>query len=260
MEDFKKIDDILQMEISEEVASQLTEALVAWKEEYASMLEEKNNEVIESKIQELEEINEKWREEMAEEYSDKLISALSEMREEVKANVLSEFVDTDPTHRVMEEIKKLVAPTINEEYTKNVYLEELLSLRNQVKDYENKIKLEEGRKVREELIESYPDRLKPLLREFVGEGSAEEVEENFYKLVKSINEDSADDDFEFDDEEEEDEEDFDFDFDDEEEEVEEEDIDWDEFSSIDEEFEEDGDASGKKIPSNRRAILDLINN
>ena len=100
------------------------------------------------------------------------------------------------------------------------------------------------------------EKLKNLL---VPKQDKQEVEENFYKLIKSINEDSGDDDF--DEDEEEDEDDFDFDFDeDDEEEVEEEDIDWDEFSSIDEEFEEDGDASGKKIPSNRRAILDLINN
>jgi hypothetical protein len=257
MDKFEKIDDILDMEISEETASHLTEALVAWKEEYAATLEERNSEVLEEKIQELEELNERWREEMAEEYSDRYISALSEMRDEVKANVLAEYVDTDPTHRVMEEIKRLVAPTIDEEYTKNVYLEELLSLRDQVEGFKKKMELEEGRRTLEELIESYDDRVKPLLREFIGEGSAEEVEEKFYKLVTSLNEDEdEDEDFDFDDEDDED----DFDWDDEDFDLDDEDFDEDfsddEYSSIFEEFEEDGDASG--VGPRRRAILDLV--
>lgn len=259
MDKFEKIDDILDMEISEETASHLTEALVAWKEEYAATLEERNSEVLEEKIQELEELNERWREEMAEEYSDRYISALSEMRDEVKANVLAEYVDTDPTHRVMEEIKRLVAPTIDEEYTKNVYLEELLSLRDQVDSYEKEKQLKEGAETLEELIEGYDDKVKPLLRELLGEGTAEEVEEKFYKLVSVLTEEDEDDDEDWDDEDDEDFEfDDEFDFDDEDEDLDE-DFDWDEddeFSSIFEEFEEDGDASG--IGPGRKAMLNLI--
>lgn len=254
MEKFEKIDDILDLEISEEMAGQLSEALVAWKEEYAAKLEEKNNEILEEKLQELEELTEKYHEEMAEEYSDRFISALSEMREEVKASVVAEFVDTDPTHKIMEEIKRLVAPTIDEEYTKNVYLEELLTLRDQVNEYEKEKDLEEGRKTLEELIENYDDKIKPILREFVGEGTSEEVEEKFYKLVTTLNEDDEEDEEDFDfDEEDDDLEDLDLDFDDED--LEE---DWDdeEFSSILEEFEEEGDAGG--ISPRRRAILDLV--
>jgi len=255
MNKLEKFDDILKMELSEEVATKLTEALVTWKEEYAAQLEEKNAEVLEAKLQELEEMNEQWREEVAEEYSDKFIDALNEMRGEVKANILAEYVDTDPTHKVMEEIKRLVAPTINEEYVSNVYLEELITLREQVKEYERAKLLAEGEKVKEELIEGYSDKLKPLLRTLIGEGTAEEVENKFIEIVESLQEDEDDEDF---DEEDEDEEDFDFGEDDDE--VEEEDIDWDELSSIEEEFEDSGDndAGGKKSP-HRSAILDLLN-
>lgn len=95
MDKLEKFDDILKMELSEEVASKLTEALVTWKEEYAAQLEEKNSQVLDARLQELEEMNEQWREEVAEEYSDKFIDALNEMRGEVKANILAEYVDTE---------------------------------------------------------------------------------------------------------------------------------------------------------------------
>lgn len=255
MDKFEKFDDILKLELSEEVAGKLTEALVAWKEDYAARIEETNNEVLEAKIQELEEMNEMWREGIAEEYSDKLIDALDEMRGEVKANVLAEYVETDPTYQVMEEIKRLVAPSINEEYIGNVYGEELVTLRGQVKSFQIEKELAEGARVKAELLESYSEKLRPLLSTLIGEGTAEEVENKFFEIIESISEDETpedDEDFE------------DFDFDDEDEEDEDdafEDIDWNEFSSIDEEFEDSGDkdAGGKKKSPAKSAILDLLN-
>jgi len=252
MDKFEKFDDILKLELSEEVATNLTEALVAWKEDYAAKIEEGNNEVLENKLLELEEMNEMWREGIAEEYSDKLIDAINEMRGEVKANVLAEYVETDPTYQVMEEIRRLVAPSINEEYISNVYGKELVTLRGQVKGFHLEKELTEGRKVKEELLENYSEKLRPLLSSLIGEGTAEEVENKFFEIIESISEgDEPEDDEDF--------EDFEFETDDEEED-EFEDVSWDEFSSIDEEFEDSGDkdAGGKKSPA-RSAIFDLLN-
>lgn len=250
---FENFDDILNLELSEEVAGKLAEALTAWKEDYAATIEETNNEVLEAKIQELEEMNEMWREGVAEEYSDKLIDALNEMRGEVKANVLAEYVETDPTYKVMEEIKRLVAPSINEEYIGNVYGKELVTLREQVRTFQEEKLLAEGARVKAELLESYSEKLRPLLSTLIGEGTAEEVENKFFEIIESISEDdSPDDDEDFED----------FDFDDEEEEDDEfEEMDWKEFSSIEEEFEDSGDkdAGGKKKTAAKSAILDLLN-
>lgn len=249
---FENFDDILNLELSEEVAGKLAEALTAWKEDYAATIEETNNEVLEAKIQELEEMNEMWREGVAEEYSDKLIDALNEMRGEVKANVLAEYVETDPTYKVMEEIKRLVAPSINEEYIGNVYGKELVTLREQVRTFQEEKLLAEGARVKAELLESYSEKLRPLLSTLIGEGTAEEVENKFFEIIESISEDdSPDDDEDFED----------FDFDDEEEDDEFEEMDWEEFSSIEEEFEDSGDkdAGGKKKTAAKSAILDLLN-
>ena len=200
--------DILDIELSEEDASKLAEEIQAWKEEFSAKLEEEAEERIQAKIDELEEQNNAWREEVAEAYSEKFLAALDEMREDVRAEVLAESVETDPTHKVMEEVMRLVAPLMNEEYVENTYMGEIKRLADKVAEYERKEALDEGADTLEELIEGYDDAFKPALRAIIGEGTAEEVTARFEAIVESLNEEKDDDE---DDEDEDDDEDFDFD-------------------------------------------------
>lgn len=254
--------DILDIELSEEDASKLAEEIQAWKEDFSAKLEEEAEERIQAKLDELEEQNNAWREEVAEAYSEKFLAALDEMREDVRAEVLAESVETDPTHKVMEEVLRLVAPLMNEEYVENTYMGEIKRLADKVAEYERKEALDEGAATLEELIEGYDDAFKPALRAIIGEGTAEEVTARFESIVESLNEadKSKDDDDEDDDE---DDEDLDFDFDDKDEDDKDEDKDEDEkkdekkkskkdesvkeeVSSIPEEFEDDQDGPKKK--------------
>lgn len=254
--------DILDIELSEEDASKLAEEIQAWKEDFSAKLEEEAEERIQAKLDELEEQNNAWREEVAEAYSEKFLAALDEMREDVRAEVLAESVETDPTHKVMEEVLRLVAPLMNEEYVENTYMGEIKRLADKVAEYERKEALDEGAATLEELIEGYDDAFKPALRAIIGEGTAEEVTARFESIVESLNEadKSKDDDDEDDDE---DDEDLDFDFDDEDEDDKDEDKDEDEkkdekkkskkdesvkeeVSSIPEEFEDDQDGPKRK--------------
>ena len=250
--------DILDIELSEEDASKLAEEIQAWKEEFSAKLEEEAEEKIQAKIDELEEQNNAWREEVAEAYSEKFLAALDEMREDVRAEVLAESVETDPTHKVMEEVLRLVAPLMNEEYVENTYMGEIKRLADKVAEYERKEALDEGAATLEELIEGYDDAFKPALRAIIGEGTAEEVTARFEAIVESLSEAKKDDDDE-DEDEEEDEEDLDFDFDEEEDdeedgkkkdekksEKESEKEEKKEVSSIKEEFEDDQDGPKKK--------------
>ena len=256
--------DILDIELSEEDASKLAEEIQAWKEEFSAKLEEEAEERIQAKIDELEEQNNAWREEVAEAYSEKFLAALDEMREDVRAEVLAESVETDPTHKVMEEVLRLVAPLMNEEYVENTYMGEIKRLADKVAEYERKEALDEGADTLEELIEGYDDVFKPALRAIIGEGTAEEVTARFEAIVESLNEAKDDDE---DEDDEDDDEDFDFD-DDEDEEDEDDDKDEKkdekkkskkdedeeddekgekkEASSIKEEFEDDQDGPKKK--------------
>ena len=255
--------DILDIELSEEDASKLAEEIQAWKEEFSAKLEEEAEERIQAKIDELEEQNNAWREEVAEAYSEKFLAALDEMREDVRAEVLAESVETDPTHKVMEEVMRLVAPLMNEEYVENTYMGEIKRLADKVAEYERKEALDEGADTLEELIEGYDDAFKPALRAIIGEGTAEEVTARFEAIVESLNEADKSKDDDEDDEEEEDDEDFDFDDDEDEDDEKEEKDDDDEddekkdekkskkevkeeVSSIREDFEDDQDGPKKK--------------
>lgn len=253
--------DILDIELSEEDASKLAEEIQAWKEEFSAKLEEEAEEKIQAKIDELEEQNNAWREEVAEAYSEKFLAALDEMREDVRAEVLAESVETDPTHKVMEEVMRLVAPLMNEEYVENTYMGEIKRLADKVAEYEKKEALDEGAATLEELIEGYDDAFKPALRAIIGEGTAEEVTARFEAIVESLNESEKDDDDD-DDEDEEDDDDEDFDFDDDDDdddeekdgkkkdekksEKESEKEEKKEVSSIKEEFEDDQDGPKRK--------------
>ena len=162
----------------------------------------------------------------------------------------------------MEEVLRLVAPLMNEEYVENTYMGEIKRLADKVAEYERKEALDEGADTLEELIEGYDDVFKPALRAIIGEGTAEEVTARFEAIVESLNEAKDDDE---DEDDEDDDEDFDFDDDDEDEdddkdekkdekkkskkdedEKDDEKGEKEEASSIKEEFEDDQDGPKKK--------------
>lgn len=247
--------NILDIELSEAEAQKLAEELQAWKESMAAKLEEEAEEKIQAKIDELDEKNNAWREEVAEAYSEKFLAALDEMREDVRAEVLAESVETDPTHKVMEEVMRLVAPLMNEEYTENTYMGEIKRLADKVAEYERKEALNEGAKTLEELIEGYDDAFKPALRAIIGEGTPEEVTSRFESIVESLSESNNNDD---DDDDEDDDEDLDFDFDNDDVD---EDFDFDdegeEVSSIKEDFEDDQDGPKSRKSALRESMMKL---
>lgn len=205
------MNDILNMELTEEQQTALVSSLEEWKESVYSEINEELEASYQTKVEELEEASIAYRETLKEEYSDKLIEALNDMRAEIKAEVVSEMTTNDPSFKILEEIKKLVAPTLNEEYVKNVYLEELTTLREQVETYKREEELAEGAEVLESLIENYTDEVKILLRTLINEGTAEEVREKYWEIVEGLevfneDEDEDEEDDEYEDEEDESEE------------------------------------------------------
>jgi len=179
-------DNILEMDLTKENEELLRESLESWKEDvYSSLLEEV--EVLkEQKIEELEEANIAYREELKEEYANKMINALKEMREEIKAEVLAETVASNPELQVFEQIKELIAPTLNEDFVGNVYAEELQTLREKVLELQEEAKLEEGAKTLAELIAPYSEQTQDILLAVIKEGGPEEVTEQFYELIESL--------------------------------------------------------------------------
>jgi hypothetical protein len=213
------MDNILDKDLTLEEEQLLRKSLEAWKEEtYASLMEEVST-AKESKIEELEEANIAYREELKEEYANKLITALHEMRDELKSEVLAEMVEGNPEIQVLEKVKELIAPLVSEEYYENTYAQTIVSLQKQIEELEEDRNLEEGAKTLANLIAPYSDKTQNLILALIKEGGPEEVTEQFYTIIEnleSVYDEAKDEDEEEFDDEEDDEEDDDEDLDDEE--------------------------------------------
>lgn len=196
--------NILEIELNEEQTQELLETLQNWKEEQLAEMEDQLAVALDSKKEELEEENEIWKEEYANNLTDKFFNLLEEVSGEVKASLVAESIAADPIHKVMEEIKRLVAPLMDEEYVGNTYLEEIKHLRETVKTFQEEKDISEGAETLDNLLEGYSKSTQVVLRKIIGEGTAEEVEDKFYEIIESFDEESEDgedlyEDFDFDD-------------------------------------------------------------
>jgi len=218
--------EILHMELSTEDETLLRESLSTWKEEvYATLLEEVE-ELKSTKIEELEEANREYQEEVKEEFAQKMVDALSEMRTEIRSEVLVEMVNSNPELQILEKVKELIAPTLNEEYFGNIYAEEIQTLKEQNDELVSALELEEGAETLANLIAPYSEKTQNIILAMVKEGNSEEVTEQFYELIESLkeveNDEDLDEDDDVEDEDEDEDEDDDEDYEDEDEDDEEE--------------------------------------
>ena len=178
--------DILNRDLTEEEVKILREEIETWKEEVYSKLMEEVDKVKEEKIAELEEANELYREKLKEEYAEKMVQGINEMRDSIRAEVISEVVTSNPELQVLEKVKELIAPTLNEDYTANMYAEELVSLKEQVEEFKRKEEILEGAKTLAELISPYSAKTQNIILSLIKEGNSEEVTEQFYSLIESL--------------------------------------------------------------------------
>ena len=234
--------EILNMELSEEDEVLLRESLSTWKEEVYATLMEEVDELKSQKIEELEEANREYQSEVKEEFAQKMVDALDEMRSEIRAEVLSEMVESNPELQILERIKELVAPTLNEDYFGNIYAEEIQTLREENETLQEAMQLEEGAETLANLIAPYSEKTQNIILAMIKEGNAEEVTEQFYELIESLKEVEDDEDLDEDDEDDTvaDDEDSDFEDDDDDEDDDEDDDDEDDDDDdVDEDFDED---------------------
>jgi len=198
------MDNILEMDLSPEDSKLLKEALESWKEEVYAGLLEKVEEAKERKLEELEEASIEYRSNLKKEYSDKMLKSLKEMEREIRAKVVAEVVADNPEIQILEQIKELVAPTLNEDYARNIYTEEIQTLREQIEKLEEERAIEEGAKKLAELVSPYSRKTQNLIISLVNEGGPKEVTEQFYSIMESLNEEDEEemDDEDWDDEEE----------------------------------------------------------
>lgn len=177
---------ILDMDLDPENEKLLRETMETWKEETYLHLEEKANVKLEEKLEELEVANVEYKEQLKEEFADKLVVALDEMRDEIRADVITEMVKSNPEIRILEQIKELIAPTLNEEYFQNAYADELITLKEENDSLKEKINLEEGAKTLAELLTPYSKKTQNIIISLVKPGDAESITEQFYDIIENL--------------------------------------------------------------------------
>lgn len=199
--------NILDMDLSPADEALLRESLESWKEEVMTNLMEEVEQAKEQRIEELETQNVEFREKLKEEFAGKMLDALKEMKEELRAEILSEVYESNPELQILEKIKELVAPTLNEDFVENAYANELQTLRQRNEELEEEMVLEAGAKKLAELIAPYSTKTQNIILSLIKEGGPDEVTEQFYNLIESLegSDDDEEDEYVDDDEEEEEE-------------------------------------------------------
>jgi hypothetical protein len=250
--------NVLDMDLTEDQENFLREHLDNWKEEVTANVMEEVEELKEKTIERLEEENIEFKERLKEEYATKMIEALNEMKEEIRAEVIAEMYDDNPELKVLESIKELIAPTLNEDYMSNIYIEELQTLREKVEELEEEKRIDDGAKALAELIAPYSEKTQDILLSLIPEGGPEEVTEKFYEIVEKFEDDeedyeeeSDDDEEDYEEESDDDEEDYEEESDDDEEDYEE-DYDEEEYDTY---IEEDEEGEEENIQEEKAASI-----
>lgn len=185
MNDNQKL-SLLNEELDEESANYITEAIQSWKEEVMAQLQEEVERAKADKLEELEELNLKYREELKEEYSDKLTTALAELKESVKADATANVLKNNPELKILESIKELVAPLLNEDFRENTYSDTIAQLAEENEALRREQEITEGAQTLAELLAPYSDKTQKLVLSLIKEGSPEEVTEQFYTIMESL--------------------------------------------------------------------------
>jgi hypothetical protein len=143
-------------------------------------------EVKAAKIEELEEENQKYREQLREEYADKMMAGLSDLEGKMKAEVTAKVVKDNPELKILEQIKEIVAPLLNEDYRESTYSDTLAALSEEVETLKREKAISEGKETLNDLLAPYTDRTKRMVSALIEEGTSDEVTEKFYNLVENL--------------------------------------------------------------------------
>jgi len=177
---------LLEQELDEASASFLEESLNAWKEATANSLMEEFEQVKAEKLEELEEENLAYREELKQEYADKLLEALEELKESVRAEITASILQNNPEIKILEQIKEVIAPVIQEDYREGIYEDSILTLQAENEQLKRQIELTEGAKTLASLVAGYDAPVRNLIVSLIKEGSPDEVSNQFYEILESL--------------------------------------------------------------------------
>lgn len=215
------------IDLTPEETQELREQLESWKEGVINKVEEEltsKYEEMESALkEEYESLVQDIREKMKRVYTKRFVTALKEMYEQIKAEVLAESFDS-PEMRVLDEIKTLVYPLIKGSEGER-YASEFAKMAEMNEELSEELELTKGQKKLMELTEGLSEDVKRVVVALVGDGTEEEVVERYAAIKEALDDKKSDDD--------------------------EEDVDYDEEPEEEEEEEEEKSSKKKKKKSKK---------
>jgi hypothetical protein len=186
MAENEKLNLLLEQELDEDSARFIESTLEEWKETIANTLMEEFEAMKAAKIEELEEDALSYRETLKAEYADKMFEALEELKESVRAEVTASVLQENPEIKILEQIKELIAPTIQEDYRSGIYEDSVSVLQQENQRLRREVELKEGAQTLAELVKPFDAPIKNLIVSLIQEGNSEEITEQFYNILESI--------------------------------------------------------------------------
>ena len=176
------------IELRPEQQEELREQLMTWKQGVIDKVEEElttKYEELESALkEEYESKVEEIREKMKRVFTKRFVTALKEMYEQIKAEVLAESYDS-PEIRVLEEIKALVYPLIDGSEAQR-YASEFAKMAEMNEELTEELEYIKGQKKLMELTADLSPEVKKVVVSLIGEGTEEEVVERFAAIKASL--------------------------------------------------------------------------
>lgn len=176
--------------LTEDQRAELQDKLDAWKAAEKKQMEEDLTEKYEQMEAELKEEYEDLVEEikgnMKKVYTKRFMNALKEMYEEIKAEVMVEALNS-PESKVLEEVKALVYPLINESTAKR-HRDEFKKLAEMFEGNLEELELLKGANKKAQLMESLSPDVRKVVNKLLGEGTEEEIVEKFAAIKSALKE------------------------------------------------------------------------
>jgi hypothetical protein len=176
--------DFLNINLSEDDQKILLNILQEWKDKELEKMQLVLEQVKNEEITKINEHLTSYKEELKEEFIDKTNNIIESIKPKIRKEILLEMNETNPDIIVVNKIKDLVYPLVNESGTK--YVNEITLLKNELNEMKKQQSLLEGAKKKQELLKGYSEKTRFILDKMIPEGTVEEVTEGFFNVIEGF--------------------------------------------------------------------------
>jgi hypothetical protein len=178
------------IDLNEDQQKALKDKLDAWmlaeRKKIEAELTEKYEQMEAELKEEYEDLVEEIKANMKKVYTKRFTSALKEMYEEIRAEVMVESLNS-PEAKALEEVKAVVYPLINESTAKR-HRDEFTKLASMFESNLEELELLKGANKKAQLMESLSPEVRKVVDKLLGEGTEEQIVEKFAAIKSALKE------------------------------------------------------------------------